>query len=263
MAFAGPGMSLLLAGAFFASWVALSVLRGPAFITVVVQYLWVINLSLGLFNLLPGFPMDGGRVLRSILWGITGDQLKATRWASLTGQLMGYLMIAAGILGVVVLRNISLVWFVFLGWFLASLADNAYQQQLLKTRLSHVLVGEVMSSPVATAPGDVDLETMVEHYFIGGHHSRYPIVQDGRLMGMLSLAQAKAVPRDAWRATHTAEVAERDLERLVVPATLPVDQVLERLVGHPGAVLVMSEGALVGIVTRNDVVSALQRGAGT
>lgn len=263
MAIAGPGMSILLAAAFFLALVAVAVMRGPEAIAVVLQYLALINLSVGVFNLLPGFPMDGGRVLRSILWAISHDLLRATRWASRTGQVIGYLLVTAGILGVVLPpHQIGLVWLVFLGWFLASLADGAYQQQVVKTRLSHVPLSAVMSSPVVSAPGDVDLETMVERYFIGGHHSRYPIEEGGRLIGMLSLAQAKAVPRELWRETHAADVAERDLDRLVVPASLPVDQVLDRLVGPPGAVLAMADGDLVGIVTRDDVVAGLHAGLG-
>ncbi len=259
MAIAGPGMSILLAAVFWLAFVALQSVRGPNAIAQVLQYLAAINLLLGVFNLLPGFPMDGGRVLRSILWAITGNLLKATKWASRTGQAIGYTMVAGGILGVVVGHTFDLVWFVFLGWFLASLADSAYQQQVVKTQLSNVAVSAVMSSPVVSAPGDLDLETMVERYFIGGHHSRYPIKDDGRLVGMLSLPQAKAVPREQWRDTRVADVAERDLDRLVVPANESVDQVLDRLVGPPGAVLVTRDGDLVGIVTRNDVVHALQR----
>ncbi|HEY3316959.1 MAG TPA: site-2 protease family protein [Coriobacteriia bacterium] len=259
MAIAGPGMSILLSAVFWVAFAALQVLHGPDVVSKVLEYLAAINLLLGIFNLLPGFPMDGGRVLRSILWAITGNLLRATRWASRTGQTIGYLLVAAGILGVVVGRSLDLVWFVFLGWFLASLADSAYQQQVVKTQLSQVPVSAVMSSPVVSAPGDLDLETMVEKYFIGGHHSRYPIEQDGRLIGMLSLPQAKAVPRERWRSTKVADVAERDLERLVVPSQEPLDQILDRLVGAPGAVLAANDGELVGIVTRNDVVHALQR----
>lgn len=264
MAVAGPGASILLGAVFFVLGSALQRFNAPAVLIAPIGYLAFINLAVGIFNLLPGFPMDGGRVLRSILWGATHDLLKATRWAARTGQAIGYLMVTIGILGVVLPPHaFDFVWFVFLGWFLASLADQSYQQQLLRTRLSHLPVSAVMSSPVATAPGDVDLETMVDRYFLGGHHSRYPIEEDGQLVGMLSLPQAKAVPRDRWATTRASEVAERDLDRLLVPADEPVDKVLDRLVGAPGAVLAMQDGDLVGIVTRNDVVGALQRGAGS
>jgi Zn-dependent protease/predicted transcriptional regulator len=259
MAVAGPGMSILLSLLFWLVYVGLQALHGLAEAEQVALYLAVINLSLGIFNLLPGFPMDGGRVLRSILWAITGNMLKATRWASRTGQAIGYLLVAGGIFGVVVYHAIELVWLVFLGWFLAGLAESAYQQQVVKTQLGHVTVGDAMSSPVATAPGDIDVETMVQRYFVGGHHSRYPIEEDGRLIGMLSLPQAKAVPREQWRETRVDEIVERDLDRIVVSADKPLDQVLDRLVGPPGAVIAMRDGELAGIVTRNDVVHMLQR----
>jgi Zn-dependent protease/predicted transcriptional regulator len=262
MAIAGPGMSILLAAVLFLADGALTAAQAPALLVAAVGYLALINLFVGVFNLLPGFPMDGGRVLRSILWAATRDLLRATRWASWTGEAIGYLMIGGGVFGA--LRgNGSLVWFVFLGWFLASLAGSSYQQQLIKTRLASVTVGSIMSSPVAMAPGDVDLETMVDRYFIGGHHSRYPVEEAGQLVGMLSLAQAKAVPRDRWRATRAADVAERDLGRFVVADSEPVSDVLERIAGQQGAVLAVRDGEVVGIATRKDVMRSLQGGAGS
>lgn len=265
MAVAGPGTSLLLAAVFYVLVGVMSAAGVPAVVTVVVAYLATINLLVGLFNLLPGFPMDGGRVLRSVLWGITHDLLKATRWAARTGQAIGYTFVVIGVFGVVgiIPNGFSLVWLAFLGWFLAGLAESSYQQQVMKSRLSHVPLSAVMTSPVLVAPGDIDLETMVDGYFLGRRHSRYPIAVNGELVGILSLAQAKAVPRERWRETKTADVAEKDLSRLIARANEPVDRVLDRLIGGgPGAALVVDDsGELVGIVTRTDVVHALQSGS--
>jgi Zn-dependent protease/CBS domain-containing protein len=265
MAVAGPGMSILLAAVLFLAASALSLFNAPAVLFVAVQYLAIINLSVGVFNLLPGFPMDGGRVVRAILWGITGDLLRATRWAARTGQALGYTMIALGILGVVFPPHApGLIWLVFLGWFLAGLADSAYQQQLVKTRLSHVPVSAVMSGPVVSAPADLDLARLVDDYFLGQRHSRYPITSNGDLAGMVSLSQVKAVPRERWSETRAIDVAERDLPKLLVRTNAPVDSVLERLTANgPGALLAVDEqGDLAGIVTRTDVVHGLQRGLG-
>lgn len=259
MAAAGPGMSLLLAGVLLVLYGLLVRLGAPEWIWVPVGYLAVINFIVGAFNLTPGFPMDGGRVLRAILWRASGDQLKATRWAARTGQTIGYVMIAFGVYGILVLHTFDYVWFAFLGWFLSTLAGQAYQQQLIRSQLAGTRVEQVMASPVVVAPGDIDLERMVEEYFLGGRHSRYPIQVDGELVGMVSLSQAKAVPRERWGETRAIDIADRDLARMLVPSDAEVDDILPRLSpGGPGALLVMSEGRLAGIVTRADIVHALQ-----
>jgi len=266
MAIAGPGTSILLSAVFFVADGVLSTAGAPPILTAPIAYLAGINLLVGIFNLLPGFPMDGGRVLRSVLWGATHNLLKATRWASRAGQAIGYSMVAVGVFGVlgIIPGGIDLVWLAFLGWFLAGLAESSYQQQVVKSRLSHVALSSVMTSPVLVAPGEIDLETMVDGYFLGRRHSRYPIAVNGELVGMLSLAQAKNVPRERWPDTRAADVADKDLSRLVVPASASVDRVMERLVGGgPGAVLVVDpSGELAGIVTRTDLIHALQSGAG-
>jgi len=123
MAAAGPGMSLVLAALFFVGFSVAVVREMPWWIWSPLRYLAAINLALGLFNLLPGFPLDGGRVLRSILWAATGDLLKATRWASRSGQLIGWLMVAFAVNGVLGGR-VDLIWFGLVGWFIASLAGG-------------------------------------------------------------------------------------------------------------------------------------------
>jgi Zn-dependent protease len=265
MALAGPAMSILLSALFYVAFVALQAAGASPVLWAPAGYLAGINLAVGVFNLLPGFPMDGGRVLRAAFWGATHDLLKATKWASRIGQALGYSMVAIGILGVFAPgAGIGTLWLALLGWFLAGLAQTAYQQQVVKTRLSHVPVSAIMASPVLVAPGDLDLQQMVDDWFLGRRHSRYPISQDGTLLGMLSLSQVKAVPRERWGELRAADLADRDLSRLIVQADAPVDTVLDRLVtGGPGALLVADrDGELVGIVTRADVVHGLQEGLG-
>lgn len=261
MAVAGPGMSLLLAAVLYVVFVILTRAHAPAVLTEPTAYLALVNLVVGIFNLLPGFPMDGGRVLRALFWRSTGDLLKATRWASRIGQALGYMLIAMGLFGAAV-GLFGLLWLALLGWFLTSLAAASYRQQVVKSALSQVPVSSLMSSPVVVAPGEMDLEQMIDEYFLGNRHARYPVTAEGRLAGLVSLSQVKSVPRDAWRMTRALDIADRDLDRLVVSAATPVDAVLDRFTGDgPGAVLVTSDGHLTGIVTRSDVVHALQERA--
>lgn len=261
MAIAGPGASLLLSGAFFAAYAVLVAVEAPDVLWAPLEYLAAINFSVALFNLLPGFPLDGGRVLRAALWAFTGDVLKATRIASRTGQVIGWLMVGVAVLGV--LNGMpNLIWFGLVGWFISSIAEASYRQQLLKSRMSHVPVSAIMTPDPAVVSADITLEQLAHDYFLGGRHTRYPIVKDGAIVGLVSLSQVKRVPREAWATTTVLSVAETDLGRLTVDAADHVDHVLVRLsTDEPGALLVVSKGMVVGIVTRADVIARLRRTA--
>lgn len=259
MAIAGPAASIVLAVVFFVSQVVTRAAGAPTWIWGPLAYLAQINLFVGVFNLLPGFPLDGGRVLRSILWAATGNQLKATRWAARSGQVIGYSMVALAVYGV--LRGtLSFIWFGLIGWFIAVLADASYRQQLAKERLHGTTVSMAMSPNPVVAPGDITLEQLAHDYFLGGRHSRYPVLLEGHVVGLISLADAKRLPRGAWMTTRVADVANRDLAAMTIPGDAPLESALPRLAGDtPGALLVVSQGHLAGILTRADVVSRLRR----
>ena len=255
LAIAGPGMSLVLGGIGFG---LLRVLGSAApVITVPIRYLAVINISVALFNLLPGFPLDGGRVLRALLWALTGDKLKATKWASASGRALGYGLVAVAVFGVLQGAT-NLIWLAVMGWFLAILASSAYRQQVIRAELAEVPLSRIMSSPVALVPADVTLEEMAHSYFLGGRHARYPVVDEGRVIGLIELQATREVPRERWRETTAADAAYRDLETIVATPDTPVERVLPLLdPSAHGAVLVVEDGRLAGIVTRGDVIRLL------
>lgn len=257
MAAAGPAMSLALSAAFFGILIALESASAPGVLTAPVLYLSFINLYVAVFNLLPGFPLDGGRVLRAALWATTGDLLKATRWASRSGQFIGYTMVAAAVIGV--LRGaVDLIWMGLIGWFIASLAETGYRQQVAKTRLHSVAVSALMSPSPQTAPGDISVEDLAHDFFLSGHHTRYPVLSDGAIVGLVSLTRAKAISRDAWPHTRVIDIAYTDIARLTVEADTRADEAILRLAtDDPGALLVVSEGRLVGILTRSDLIRQL------
>lgn len=258
MALAGPATSLVIAGLFGAAAYGARAAGVADVVWVPVEYLALINASLAVFNLLPGFPLDGGRVLRAVLWGVTKDLLKATKWASRLGQGLGMLLIAVAVLGVLQ-GTFNLVWFAVMGWFLANLAAGAYRQQVVRTELAAVPVARIMSTPAVLVPADVSLEEMAHSYFLGGRHSRYPVVAEGRVIGVIDLARLNEVPRTDWPNVKVADVAARDLADIVVSAERTVDSVLSLLEPDgPGAVLVVEEGRLAGIVTRADVIRLIR-----
>jgi CBS domain-containing protein len=258
MALAGPAMSVAIAIVSFGAWLVLAVAGAWPALLGVLEYLWVINLGVAVFNLLPGFPLDGGRLLRAVLWWSTGDILKATRWAAAAGRVIGYGLMAFALVGVV-LGNFGLIWLALVGWFLTTMAESSYRSQLARSRLHEVSIASQMSSPAVVAPGDITLEAMADDYFLGGRHSKYPVVLDGRVVGLLDMVELKRVPRDRWSAIRVADVMQGDVGDLLVGAEQSVDAVLGRLGGDgPGALLVVANGRLVGVITKSDVVRALQ-----
>lgn len=258
MAAAGPAMSLVISGLCYAGF-ALSVNgSAPWWLWAPLQYLAGINFLVAAFNMLPGFPLDGGRVLRSVLWGVTHDLLKATRWASRSGQLIGWMMVVSAVLGV--LRgSTDLIWFGLVGWFIASLAGQAYRQQVFRSRTEAVTIAGIMTADPEFVSGELSLEQLVSEHFLQGRHSRYPVIHDGSIVGLVTLADVKHVARADWPFVRTLDVTNRDLDHLVVPEDAPVASLISRLAGDkPGALIVSRDGRLAGIVTRADVIELLE-----
>lgn len=257
MAVAGPAMSLLLAASFFVALVIMQARGVSQLVTGPVLYLSFINFYVGVFNLLPGFPLDGGRVLRAALWALTGDLLKATRWASRSGQFIGYSMVAAAVFGVLG-GSLNLIWLGLVGWFIASLADAAYRQQEIKSRLHELKVADIMTPHPATVSASLDVATLVRDYFLGGRHSRYPVIDENGVAGLVSLSQVKRVSPEEWPHLGVTRVADTDLASLVISADAPADDAIARLSADtPGALLVVRDGRMIGILTRADIVSRL------
>ncbi|MDZ4178453.1 MAG: site-2 protease family protein [Coriobacteriia bacterium] len=260
MAIAGPAASILLAAAFglaavvMHAWGVSNVWWAPF------EYLAIINLSVALFNMLPGFPLDGGRVLRSILWKATGSQLTATRWASGSGQVIGYSLIAIAVFGV--LRgNLNLIWIGLVGWFISMLADSSYRQQAVREALHGFSVGDVATREVDFVTGDISVERLVLDHFVAGPHTRYPVVVDGQIVGLVTLDDAKRVGRAEWATTVVADIATTTLKDLVVEEGDSADRLLDHFSRPeaPGALIVRRDGRLGGIVTRSDVTARLRR----
>lgn len=254
LAVAGPATSVIIGVASLGVRAGLVAVGASGALWLPFEYLGLINLAVAAFNLLPGFPLDGGRVLRALLWALTKDILKATRWASRSGQAIGMLLIASAVFGV--LRgSFDLVWFAVMGWFLSNMSASAYQQQLLRSTLAAVPLRQVMSFPAVLAPAELSLEEMAHSYFLGGRHTRYPVVEDGRVTGLIDLARVNNVPRDRWPDTRVRDVAAADLAAIVAGPDESVDSILSRLeAGGPGAILVVEDRRLAGIVTRADVI---------
>ena len=183
--------------------------------TVPTLLLWLgqINILLGIFNLVPGFPLDGGRVLRAVLWGITGDLHRATRWASAAGQAFAWILIASGAAMMLGYRMpvfgtgfVSGLWISLIGWFLNNAALASYRQLQIKTSLEHVPVSSLMQTGFSSAPPNLPVDRFIEEYFLHGDQRGFPIVERGRLIGMVCLEDIRKLDRSTWSSRTVRDI---------------------------------------------------------
>ena len=258
IAIVGPLMSFVLAGVFWALTVTVgSVLPDP--VAWALGYLGWINLALGIFNLLPGFPLDGGRVLRSILWRRSGSVTQATRGAARGGQLVAIAMIAFGLVRVFS-GNLGGLWLAAIGWFLYQAAGASASGVVMRRLLRGLNAGDLMSPDPVTIPARITLTEAVDHYFLRYDHSAFPVDDEGVSTGLLTLRAVRQVPRDQWDFIQVwrAMTALEDLH--CVPADLPMDAVLEQLQSEEiDRVLVMDGDRVLGIISPRDVARWVHR----
>jgi Zn-dependent protease/CBS domain-containing protein len=257
MAFVGPLTSLLIGAICYLLLLPLRGTHSP--LEAILFYLAVTNILLGIFNLIPGFPLDGGRVLRSIIWKITGSLEKATRIASLSGQVIAYLFIFWGLLQIFGGNVLNGIWIGFIGWFLLSAAQSANTQGMLQSTLRGITVAEVMNPTPPEVPATVTLQELVDEYFLP-HGLRYALVmQDDQLAGMITLSDIRHVPQEQWNSTPV-ERAMVPLSRLhVVAPQQSLNDVLPLMAGRDVNQLpVVQNGVPVGVVSRDGVMRYLE-----
>ncbi len=226
--------------------------------------LWLgpVNIILGLFNLVPGFPLDGGRVLRSLVWGLTGDFQRATRYASQGGQLFAWLLIASGVAMILGMRIPILgtgflngLWLMLIGWFLNTAAVASYHQMQSRHLLQGVPVQRIMQTKPRTVDPELSLQELVDHYLFQGDQRAYPVVRDEKLEGLITLQEIRTVPRDRWSDTRVDHimVAARDLVTVG-----PDDEAAEalELISQRGfnQLPVMEHQRLRGLIHREDLM---------
>jgi Zn-dependent protease len=256
----GPLMSAALGAAFYAAaWVVEGTgLSEP--VGVVSQYLGFINLVLAAFNLLPGFPLDGGRLFRALAWKWTGDLTRATRWASTGGKALGYALMVLGFFQAFSGILLGGLWLVFIGWFLRGAAEMTFRQHVLREVLDGMRAGDVMTEGPETVPPELTLEELVDRHFLRRRYQAFPVVSGDRLVGLVTLQQVKHTPRGSWATARVADVMTSDLHELRVSPDESMADVLSRL-GETGAgrVLVTRNGHLEGIISGSDVVAWARR----
>ena len=221
----------------------------------VVKYLALLNLVLGIFNLIPGFPLDGGRILRAIVWQVSGKYRRATNVAALTGRFFGFALIFLGVWQVLIGAFINGLWIAFIGWYLEAAAGSQLQQEFLKTLIGEHKVQDAMKRNFPSIGAGATLREMVERLFEQSD-SRYFLVDSNRgPVGIVTLASIRTVPRSAWPTTPVSQVMV-PLQRLAtIGPDSPLWSALEKM-GRDGVnqLPVIGTHGIVGVLSREDIV---------
>jgi Zn-dependent protease/CBS domain-containing protein len=224
----------------------------------ILGYLAIINLYLGVFNLLPGFPLDGGRVLRSIIWGSTGSLTKATDIAGRVGQFFGWAFIALGLFLMISINFINGLWIAFIGWFLNSSADASRKEIALRERLGHIKVRELMNPNMVTISPEANVQEMVSNIFRKLHGRAVPVCRDGKLIGIATITDVKKVPQDKWEATPVKQIMTVEPLYTVSPED-NLKTVLTLIAKNDvNQVLISDQGKCGGLLSRADVIRLIQ-----
>jgi Zn-dependent protease/CBS domain-containing protein len=233
--------------------------RGLSQVQFVVHYLGLVNLSLGLFNLLPGFPLDGGRVFRSIVWAITGSLRQATNISTMVGQLVGWGLIAWGVWTVLFLGDLfGGLWIGFIGWFLNNAAESTRAQSQASAMFRGVRVRDVMNRSPMTVSPSTPVQDLVYDFALRQGARGLPVERDGQLVGIVTLTDVREKPREEWASLTVGDI--------MTPAPLyttspgqGVDAALQLMAAHDiNQLPVVEDGRLVGMLSRANVVRYLQ-----
>lgn len=258
MAIAGPVVTVVLS-MFFWSLFAFGKLFdwSPALVSFCFYLGWVNSVIL-LFNLIPAFPLDGGRVLRAALWAGLGNLRRATYWASASGQTFASVLIGFGVLNFIFGDVFSGVWFSLIGLFLNNAAKSSYEQVLIQQALRGEPVRRFMTPHPVTVSPWINLREWVEDVVYRYHHKCYPVVEQGKLQGMITTKQLEQVAREDWPEVTVAKVMRRDLDQLSVTPDSDAFDALQRIQqADYSRLLVVDDGELVGLLSLRDLLKFL------
>ncbi len=254
--FVGPLVSFILAGVF----ALLSlIVTGVVPFLALFKYLAYINLALGIFNLLPGFPLDGGGVLMAIVWGITHNRHRAILVASIIGTIFAYLLIFFGVLQIFGGNLISGLWIAFVGWFMQSASSGQVQQERIKGVLSGHKVSEAMNRNYAFIQSDTTLQYLVDNHILGSSQRSFIVKNADEVVGLLTLHHLKNIPKEQWPTTTAAQamIPVSNLKQIRMDTDL-WDAIAEMDRDGVNQLPVMEGAQIQGMLTREDVISYLR-----
>jgi Zn-dependent protease len=261
MAAAGPACSLAIGGLFYLLSFLTQDTIGP--VAAMASYLAGVNVLLAAFNLIPGFPLDGGRVFRSILWRATGNYGRSTRIAAWVGRGVAYAFISGGIL-IVFLQPFGLNWFnglwlAFIGWFLDNAASMSYRQAQWREAIHGLIASQMMTSDYAVVPPDITVNQLVQEHILPKGHHLFLVAEEDRFKGILTLQNIKSVPQSKWDMTQVEKImVPADRLKVASPNQDALSIVEQMDENEINLIPVVSEGRVIGLVTRDNLLRFLR-----
>jgi Zn-dependent protease/CBS domain-containing protein len=266
IAIAGPAMSFLLGLVF--SWLGVA-LAGAGFADELptnleaamaglgpgaTLFLWLgpINFMLAFFNLVPGFPLDGGRVLRALLWRISGDLGSATLWASNAGRAFGWALMGFGVLQALGASLMQGVWLLLIGWFLNNAARESYTQLLIREAFEDLIVGNLMRTHFEVIGPDVTIEQFVNDFLLRSAQAAWPVVEQGRAVGLINFEDARAISEEL-RGTRTVRDVMTPIDECLRPDVAGHDALRALTASEVDPLPVMEEDHIVGLLHKADI----------
>ena len=262
----GPLTSLVLGGIFIGAAVGFAG-TGPARASVpgvfetALAYLGITNVALAAFNVIPAAPLDGGRLLRAVVWWRTGDRVKATVWASRAGQVFGWAFIVGGVYAFFTTRQWTWLWFAFIGWFLAGSASAEAQQAVVTGQLRGIRVSQIMTPDPVTVPGSATVSDFLDGHLFRARHQGFPVIQDDRgVTGLVTVNRIRQVLPEERDRTRLADIACPLADVATAAPDDSVADLLPRLTACTDRrALVFRDGRLAGIISPSDIARMLDR----
>jgi Zn-dependent protease len=258
MAIAGPIASFLLSILFAALYQVANILELPIPIIGTLGYLSVINMMLAVFNMVPAFPTDGGRILRSLLWWIKGDIHWATQLASRISLVFAIAIIFTGFMNMLGGNPLGGLWWILIGSFLFSAANTSYQRLLIKESFEGKTVRNFMNQTPVTVPSHITLQEFVDKYLYRYHYKMFPVVKDDKISGLITIEMLKAHPHEEWKHLFVGKAMQLQSSDNSIASNIPINDALNKM-SETGLsrLLVVEHKKIIGIITLKDLLEYL------
>ena len=258
VAIVGPIASFIVAAGFQLLAIGTDAAGGPVGVSGVLDYLAMINVVLAVFNLVPAFPLDGGRVLRAAVWGWKGSFVRATRIAANAGAGFGVLLMVLAVVNILTGNFVPSMWWFLLGLFVRAAAQGTYQQTLVQQALRDVPIRRFMTEDPVTVSPSVSVDELVDDFFYKHYHRTYPVMEGSKLVGCVNLQDVKEVPREQWAERSVRDIMrECSEENTVAPDADAAKALRDMMRSGTSRMLVVDDGKLVGIVAQSEIMRFL------
>jgi len=259
IAAAGPALSLFISGIF---WTIVFVFKrdmATSPVLAIAYFLAYTNMILAVFNLIPGFPLDGGRMLRAFIWKRTNNLNKATLITSRIGKGFAILLIIGGLWDILQGVFISGLWLIFVGMFLQQAADQGYRQTLLNRTLSSVKIRDIMVSPVIVVNIEMTLDHIVNDFFFRYRYNSFPVVSGDTIAGIISFHDIKVVEKEKWPYTIVQDIMHKEITAFTISPESGALEALDKMIDtHRGRLVVIEDGRIAGIISQRDIMQMLK-----